>query len=162
MRKIILIVLVCISINSFSQGVGINASGLPADNSAMLDVSSTDRGVLVSRMTEAQRNAIVNPVEGLLIFNTTTKCFNFYKNAAWVEMCGGCILPPVPGAISGSVSFCANFTGATFSVSAVSGATSYTWSVPSGAVISSGQGSTSIVVNFGTLSGSISVVANNS
>lgn len=162
MRKYIFIVLLFFTAPAFPQGVGINITGASADSSAMLDVSSTDRGVLVSRMTETQRNAIIHPAEGLLIFNTTTKCFNFYKNSAWVEVCGGCILPAVPGAITGTTSFCANYAGATYSIIAVNGATSYTWSVPPGAGITAGQGSTFVTVTFGTTSGTVSVVANNS
>ena len=38
--------------------VAINGSGSAADNSAMLDVSSTSKGVLVPRMTTAQRTAL--------------------------------------------------------------------------------------------------------
>ncbi len=50
---------------SFAQaGVGINTSGAEDDPSAMLDVSSAEKGVLIPRMTEAERNAIVNPSDG--------------------------------------------------------------------------------------------------
>ncbi|TRX03182.1 T9SS type A sorting domain-containing protein [Flavobacterium gawalongense] len=69
--------------------------------------------------------------------------------------------PETPGAITGSPSVCASVTGVTYSISAVSGATSYIWSVPSGASITSGQGTTSITVTFGSTSGNISVTANN-
>jgi uncharacterized protein (TIGR02145 family) len=44
------------------------------DPSALLDLKSTDRGVLMPRMTTAERSAIVNPAEGLLVFNTTLGC----------------------------------------------------------------------------------------
>ena len=51
----------------------------------------------------------------------------------------------------------------TFSVAAITGAVSYTWTVPTGASIVSGQGTNSVVVNYGTLTGSqtIKVIATN-
>ncbi len=71
-------------------------------------------------------------------------------------------VPQTPGSISGSPSFCNNATGLSYSIAAVSGATNYTWTVPSGATVASGQGTNSITVNFGTLSGNITVKAGNS
>ena len=44
------------------------------DPSAALDVSSTTQGLLPPRMTEAQRDAIVNPVGGLMIYNMDENC----------------------------------------------------------------------------------------
>ncbi len=67
-----------------------------------------------------------------------------------------------PGAISGLTTICG--TGqVTYSISAVTGATGYVWSVPSGASILSGQGTNQIVVVFaiGSQSGNISVYATN-
>jgi hypothetical protein len=63
-----------------------------------------------------------------------------------------------PAAISGPSSLCEGSTG-TYSISAVSGATSYTWAVPSGSTINSGQGTTSITVTAGNISGSVTVYA---
>ena len=51
MKKIIILVLaVTISKTFFTQGVGVNESGAAADGSAILDVSSTTKGLLVPRM----------------------------------------------------------------------------------------------------------------
>lgn len=56
--------------------------GTSAPNaSAMLDVQSTDKGILVPRMTTAQRNAIASPAVGLLVFDTNLNQFFFLKNA---------------------------------------------------------------------------------
>lgn len=67
-------------------------------------------------------------------------------------------LPAQPGVISGLASLCAASQNKTYSIPAVPGASSYNWNVPSGSTIISGQGTTSIVVDFGTISGNISVV----
>jgi hypothetical protein len=70
-------------------------------------------------------------------------------------------LPATPGNISGQSTVCRNQQNVAYSITATSGLT-YTWTVPSGATIASGQGTASIIVKFGTSSGSISVKANNS
>ncbi len=56
--------------NADAQGVAINTDGSAPDNSAMLDVSSTTKGFLPPRMTTAQIEAILNPADGLLVYNT--------------------------------------------------------------------------------------------
>jgi uncharacterized protein (TIGR02145 family) len=66
--------------------------------SAVLDVSSTDRGLLLPRMTTTQRNAISLPTAGLTIYNTTTNCLNFFNGTAWNEDCGSL----APGNYSGT------------------------------------------------------------
>jgi autotransporter-associated beta strand protein len=70
--------------------------------------------------------------------------------------------PATPGGISGQSAVCSGSTGITYSISAVSGATNYTWSVPSGASITAGQGTTSISVNWGSTPGNVTVNAGNS
>ena len=54
---------------------------------AALDVTSTTNGFLPPRMTTTQRGAIASPAVGLVIFNTTTNCLNFY-GGLWIEICG--------------------------------------------------------------------------
>jgi len=55
-------------IQSYAQtGVAINTTGADPDPSAMLDVSSTEKGLLIPRMTQAQRTAIALPAKGLLV-----------------------------------------------------------------------------------------------
>lgn len=49
--------------------------------SAIVDFTSTTKGVLLPRMTTTQRTAIVNPPDGLTIYNTITKALNTYTSA---------------------------------------------------------------------------------
>lgn len=51
-----------------SAQVAVNSDGSAPDNSAMLDVKSTTMGILAPRMTFAERNAIINPAKGLMVF----------------------------------------------------------------------------------------------
>ncbi|MGN6644989.1 MAG: glycosyl hydrolase family 8 [Cytophaga sp.] len=72
-----------------------------------------------------------------------------------------CTNPSAAGAITGIASTCANSTGITYSIASVTGATGYTWTVPTGATITAGAGTNSITISFGTTGGTVSVVPTN-
>lgn len=57
------------------QSVGINATGSPADSSAIIDLSSQQKGLLIPRLSTAERNAIYHPARALLIYNLTSNRF---------------------------------------------------------------------------------------
>ncbi len=59
------------------------------DGSAALDVTATDKGFLMPRMTTAEKDAIANPAEALQVYDTDTKHVWTYDGAAWVEGAGG-------------------------------------------------------------------------
>lgn len=81
------------SYSGFSQGVSINETNTPPDPSAMLDVQSTEKGMLIPRMTQAQRNSIASPATGLLVYQTDSDP-GFYFNSgtpgspAWQRIAG--------------------------------------------------------------------------
>jgi hypothetical protein len=74
--------------------VGINTTGATADPSAILDISSTTKGLLIPRMTTAQRAAIPTPAIGLLVYDINTNS-NWFYNGTWTNMAssGGFSLP---------------------------------------------------------------------
>jgi uncharacterized protein (TIGR02145 family) len=67
----IFILMTSIAVKNYSQVVV--GSGTP-DGSAVLELQSADKGVLLPRMTTDQRNAISSPPFGLMIFNNSTLC----------------------------------------------------------------------------------------
>lgn len=76
---------------------------------------------------------------------------------------GVCTPPPTPGAIfAPNLPYYANSTGNVFSVTPVSGATSYTWTFPAGCTITAGANTNSVTVTLGNTSGNVTVVANKS
>jgi hypothetical protein len=91
MKKIFTTFLLCLlaGIGLFAQ-VGINADNSTPDPSAMLDVKSTTSGMLVPRMTISERNAIVSPANGLMVFCTDNNHFYVNKGTKlspdWVMM----------------------------------------------------------------------------
>lgn len=60
--------------------------GTTPNANALLDVASTTKAVLLPRMTTTQRDAISSPVEGMIIYNTTTHVFNFRNASAWAAI----------------------------------------------------------------------------
>lgn len=85
MKSTIAAMIVAMMIPLFLQGqVGINTDGSSPENSAMLDIKSTTRGLLIPRMTEAQRIAIANPATGLVVFQTNNSVgFYYFTGADW-------------------------------------------------------------------------------
>lgn len=67
-------------------GVGIGTSN--PNSSALVDITSTDKGFLVPRMTTAQRDAISNKAEGLMIYNLQVHCLQVWNATEWISTCG--------------------------------------------------------------------------
>ncbi|MCF8298785.1 MAG: tail fiber domain-containing protein [Saprospiraceae bacterium] len=91
MKTKILIVTVLVNfalVLNLNAQVAINTDNTTAASSAMLDVKSTSKGVLIPRMTTAQRTAISSPANGLLVYDETTLSFWFYdsSNSGWAEL----------------------------------------------------------------------------
>ncbi len=63
-----------------AQSVAVNNDGSAPNASALLDIKSIDKGLLIPRMTSAQRTAISSPATGLLIYQTNGST-GFYYNA---------------------------------------------------------------------------------
>jgi hypothetical protein len=95
MKKLIVIAWIILSVfNSSAQNVAINSTGAAPAPSAMLDIASTTSGLLIPRMTTAQRTAIAAPATGLLVYDTSLNMFYYYNGTAWVPMAtsGGWLL----------------------------------------------------------------------
>ncbi|MBL7727263.1 MAG: hypothetical protein JNM68_06245, partial [Dinghuibacter sp.] len=89
MKKTFFAALVLISQQAYSQSIGINTT--TPDPSAYLDISGTNKGLLVPRMTNAQRQAIPNPANALLMFQTDAPSGLYYNagssfTPSWVQL----------------------------------------------------------------------------
>jgi hypothetical protein len=95
------------------------------------------------------------------VYATDGTCFSFPSQLFPVTVS---YTPSVAGTITGVQSVCEGDQGIIYSISPLPGATAYTWSVPAGAAIASGQNTITIVVNYaiGSTSGNISVFGSNS
>ena len=93
MKKLLLLsfsIAITLTINStagFSQdnvGIGTNTP----DASAILEMLSTNKGVLTPRMTTALRVSIIAPANGLLVYDTNFDCFFYFTTASgWISLC---------------------------------------------------------------------------
>jgi hypothetical protein len=70
----------------YDNGTSVGLGTIAPDASALLDLSSTSQGFAAPRMTTLQRNAIVAPTIGLLIYNTSSSFFNYWDGVAWIQM----------------------------------------------------------------------------
>ncbi|MEI7725131.1 MAG: T9SS type A sorting domain-containing protein [Bacteroidota bacterium] len=91
-------------------------------------------------------------IPGNITVSGTNSCGNGTPSPAFAVAVSP--LPAPAGAITGPASVCAGSTGVAYSVPAISNATSYVWTVPVGATITSGATTRNIVVSFGTTAGS--------
>ena len=143
-----------------ASGGNIGIGNISPAATAALDITSTTKGLLIPRMTTSQRDAITLPATGLQIYNTDCSMLNYWSGSCWIST-SKALPSPDPITSSGTTVFCAGQTR-TYSIPAVPGATKYGWTVPAGATINSGQGTTSIAATFGNISGMVCVDASNS
>ena len=73
----------CIQLSLRAQSLAVNTDGTSADISAILDVKSTLKGLLVPRMSSAQRLAISTPANGLLVYDIDINSFYYYNGVFW-------------------------------------------------------------------------------
>jgi hypothetical protein len=85
MKKLLTFLFVLLyTANSFAQWVMIDQQGNNPDNTAALEISVADRGLLVPRMTIAQRELISNPAEGLMVYQTDSiRGVYFFSDTEW-------------------------------------------------------------------------------
>src|SRR5215831_2745665 len=85
-------VTVLIAAGAYAQNIfpSTGAAGIGTttpDASSLLEIKSTQKGVLIPRMTLVQRNAIAAPATGLLIYQTnSTPGFYYYSGTAWTAV----------------------------------------------------------------------------
>ncbi len=72
---------------SWAQSVGVNTATPHA--SAILDVKSTNKGMLIPRTSSASRTAIASPAKGLILYDTTTSSFWYHNGSSWAEISSG-------------------------------------------------------------------------
>ncbi len=84
--KFIILSFISISIYSQNSIVISDKPGQSSDPSAILEMISDDKGLLLPRMETSNRNNIQQPAESLIIFNTKTKCVEIYLGEKWQEI----------------------------------------------------------------------------
>jgi hypothetical protein len=100
MKSIFSIIIMLTPFAIISQNVGINATGSAPDASAMLDVTSTNKGLLIPRIALTANNVaapVTSPLTSLLVYNTATASsgatavtpgYYYWDGAKWVALAG--------------------------------------------------------------------------
>jgi hypothetical protein len=86
MKQLIVVVFLVIIHFTSSAQVGINNGNAAPASSAMLDVSSTNKGLLIPRMTTSQRKAIASPAVGLLVFDVEKFSLYMFDGQSWMAL----------------------------------------------------------------------------
>jgi hypothetical protein len=136
--KLVLILLLTFSFqlltfNSFAQNIGINTTGATPNDKALLDIDASpgnDKGLLIPRLSTSDRDAIAAPIpESLLIYNTTTQCFEAWNTTTWVAF--GCIGCTVPTAVTANANPNPICEGSDLTLTGgATDATSWSWTGP--------------------------------
>lgn len=69
--------------NTIQIPTSIDVNGSNPDPSAILDIKSDDQGILIPRMSEANKEAISNPAEGLMVFDIDNQCISTFSQGDW-------------------------------------------------------------------------------
>ena len=88
-RAFYLFLLLLIKFSVQAQSVAINTDKSAANPSAMLDVKSNTKGLLIPRTSTISRLAITNPAKGLMLYDTTAGSFWFYNGTSWNSLSSG-------------------------------------------------------------------------
>ena len=136
----LLCIFLLVTTNFLFAQVGIGTK--TPNNSSMLDIESTDKGILIPRMTEAQKISVSSPATGLLIYQIDKEAgFYFYDGSIWLRLVEN-ISP--------------NFTG-----TITSGSISATGTISATYIVGDGSGLTGINLNTVSITTNINDIAAN-
>ncbi|MDN3664428.1 hypothetical protein ACFFU1_14035 [Algibacter miyuki] len=115
MKKYFLMLTLCVSFFCVQSQVGIGTTS--PDDSSILDIESDSKGILIPRLTTAERNSIPLPATGLLVFNITTSRFEFNSGSVgtplWNPINSNATVSTDPGNLLGSGTDSGAFIGTT-------------------------------------------------
>ncbi|MES2777568.1 MAG: hypothetical protein V4722_25540 [Bacteroidota bacterium] len=86
MKKIILVIILFTATHDMAKAQSVGIGTATPNARAALDIQSNTKGLLIPRMTSAQRDSISPAPAGLLVFDNTTGSFWFKGNTNWVEL----------------------------------------------------------------------------
>ena len=125
MKKILVLAFICVcALNGFTQN-NIGIGTLTPDSSAILDINSNKKGVLLPRLTTLQRQAIVLPANGLMVYDSDYKCIYVYRSTfGWFNLCSsntnGVNVTNITNNSNGTITFTYS-DGTTFTTSNLTG-----------------------------------------
>ena len=107
-------------------GIEITTGTTSINSSAILTLTSTEKGFLPPRMTTAQRNLIASPAAGLVIYNTDVNSLQTYNGSTWDSLIPSTF---TGGTVSGATTFTGGLSATSISATTIVGPQPYTLSV---------------------------------
>ncbi|HET9824581.1 MAG TPA: tail fiber domain-containing protein, partial [Chitinophagaceae bacterium] len=72
-----------------NSDVNVGIGTTSPNTSSVLELTSNSRGLLIPRMTTAERNAISSPAIGLLVYDSSLNSFYYHNGSSWNQIGGG-------------------------------------------------------------------------
>jgi hypothetical protein len=149
-KTYLLIAVLVLTCTALPAQVAINTGGYQPDPSAGLDVKFADKGFLPPRLTFEQRNAIPNPVEGLMVYCTNGNAdgsgvLSMFQGGKWQNLLWNCPVPVTPGAGTHT----AGFTEIVWNWNTVPIASGYKWNTVDDYATATDMGSLTVKTETG-------------
>ena len=88
MKFKVLVVLFLAIFNFANSQVKIGSNPNEIDPASIVELESTDKAFVLTRLTTVQMQAIT-PLNGAVIYNTDTQCVHYYDGTSWINLCDG-------------------------------------------------------------------------
>jgi hypothetical protein len=84
MKKVFIISILFFTVKCMGQNVGIGT--ITPNASAVLDIASNNKGVILPRINTVSRLNIVNPAQGLTVFEIDSKSYWYFDGTSWQKL----------------------------------------------------------------------------
>ncbi|MBR9853364.1 MAG: bZIP transcription factor [Algicola sp.] len=84
--SIVYTIIALLMINSLSGQVKIGNNPESLNPASVLELESTTRVLVITRVTDAQMN-VINPLPGALVYNTDQDCLHYHDGSRWINIC---------------------------------------------------------------------------
>ena len=180
MKKVYVLILLFITLGAASMNAQVTIGSLNQPHkAAILDLDAINKGLLLPLVNldtdptvfvlELNEETEKLTAAGMIVYNIAdVQCgpgIYYWNGSQWnaLQACDLCLIPAVPDEISGASSVCADGVAQTYEIVEIAGATTYTWSFPTGWNFDSGNTTNNMTATpvAGAQSGNIAVTANN-
>ena len=84
--SIVSLIIGLLMINTLSGQVKIGNNPQNLDPASVLELESTTRVLVITRVTDAQMS-LINPLPGAVVYNTDQECLHYYNGTQWINIC---------------------------------------------------------------------------
>jgi len=84
--SIVSLIIGLLMINTLSAQVKIGNNPQNLDPASVLELESTTRVLVITRVTDAQMS-MINPLPGAMVYNTDQECLHYYNGTEWINIC---------------------------------------------------------------------------